>query len=228
MTASITEDLPTLKQSAWMDPTLRRWLVALRPWSFPIGLVPIAVTGAVLHKTEGTALLSLDYVLCFVLVLSLHAAANLTNTYYDFRKKVRPCPLLLPRPSLPVPSFPLPSLATAWRDRHIRRAQDKREQARRERSKTDRQRARQREREREREVTDDVAEKNMGGAYAYCLASPRGLPLRVAPHPSLSSRSETFTMTTRSQFPIHNHSTRDPQTYTQPPPPPPPLSPRWT
>ena len=80
--------LPPLKQSAWMPNGLRRWLIAVRPWSFPISIVPIAVTGAVLHKTQGVELLTLDYAATFILVLALHAAANLTNTYYDYRNKV--------------------------------------------------------------------------------------------------------------------------------------------
>eukprot|EP00947_MAST-08B_sp_MAST-8B-sp1_P001230 g1230.t1 len=71
-----------------MPSGLRRWLVALRPWSFPVSIVPIAVTGAVLHKTRGVDLLTPDYVACFFFVLMIHAAANLTNTYFDFKNKV--------------------------------------------------------------------------------------------------------------------------------------------
>lgn len=80
--------------TAWMNPTLRAWLVAMRPWSFPASLVPVALAGALIHKqphaVDGTpvSLLSLNYVLCFVAVLCLHAAGNLTNTYYDFTSGV--------------------------------------------------------------------------------------------------------------------------------------------
>ena len=88
---------PTLKQSAWMHPTLRAWLISLRPWSFPASIGPIALTGALLHRPLSTTtyltpttvtpipnLLCLSFVLCFIVVLSLHASANLFNTYYDF------------------------------------------------------------------------------------------------------------------------------------------------
>jgi 1,4-dihydroxy-2-naphthoate polyprenyltransferase len=81
---------PTTTQSAWMHPVVRAWLVSLRPWSFPASLGPVALAGAVLHRPPAAAaaplpLLTLEYVLCFVVVLSFHAAANLFNTYYDFR-----------------------------------------------------------------------------------------------------------------------------------------------
>lgn len=59
-------------------------MVAMRPWSFPATLVPIALTGAVLHKSHGVDLLSLKYACTFVLLLTTHAGANLTNTYFDF------------------------------------------------------------------------------------------------------------------------------------------------
>lgn len=75
-----------------MHPHVRAWLVSLRPWSFPASLGPVALAGAVLHRPPsaplsdpGVPLLTLPYVLCFVVVLAFHAAANLFNTYYDFR-----------------------------------------------------------------------------------------------------------------------------------------------
>ena len=86
---------PTTKMSAWMNSSIRNWLIALRPWSFPASIVPIALTGALMYREPSPIdggvtmnLYTLNYVLCFVIVLSLHAAANLTNTFYDFKNGV--------------------------------------------------------------------------------------------------------------------------------------------
>ena len=107
-TKATTKSTPTstitLQQSAWMHPTVRSWLISLRPWSFPASLGPVALAGALLHRplstkvytlTASTApplpvvplttLLTPSFLLCFVVVLSFHAAANLFNTYYDFK-----------------------------------------------------------------------------------------------------------------------------------------------
>jgi 1,4-dihydroxy-2-naphthoate octaprenyltransferase len=94
---TMTMNLPTLKQSAWMHPTIRAWLISLRPWSFPASLGPVALAGALLHRPLSSklyigtmpvkpveSLLCWSYVLCFIVVLSLHASANLFNTYYDY------------------------------------------------------------------------------------------------------------------------------------------------
>ena len=101
-TTTTPQPPPTLQQSAWMHPTIRSWLISLRPWSFPASLGPVALAGALLHRplspqiyqpfhtntsytvTPLPNLLTLSYVLCFVVVLSFHAGANLFNTYYDF------------------------------------------------------------------------------------------------------------------------------------------------
>merc|ERR1711871_164906 len=84
-------NVPTTKPSAWMNPVVRAWLVSLRPWSFPASLGPVALAGAVLlcppTQADGPkvdSLMTLQYGLCFVVVLSFHAAASLFNTYYDF------------------------------------------------------------------------------------------------------------------------------------------------
>ena len=82
-----SEDIakPTTVKSAWMDPSVRAFLISLRPWSFPAFAVPIAIAGAVIYNETGVHLLRVSYVLCFFIVLSLHAAANMFNTYFDFK-----------------------------------------------------------------------------------------------------------------------------------------------
>jgi len=81
-------DMLSTKQTAWMPHTLRTWLIALRPWSFPASLVPVALAGAATHRLHGIDLLSADFVLSFVVVLATHAAGNLSNTYFDFKNGV--------------------------------------------------------------------------------------------------------------------------------------------
>jgi len=78
--------LPSLKPSAWMNPTLRCWLVALRPWSFPASIVPCATAGALLHRRGGHDLMTLKFAMSIVCVLLCHGSGNLINTYFDFRK----------------------------------------------------------------------------------------------------------------------------------------------
>eukprot|EP00040_Diaphanoeca_grandis_P020151 m.107134 g.107134 ORF g.107134 m.107134 type:complete len:473 (+) comp27771_c0_seq4:279-1697(+) len=90
MSTSATEPLgfglpipPTMHQkTGWMHVELRAILVALRPWSFPASITPIAVTAALLH--ERTSLFSMNLLYTFFTVIFFHATANLFNTYYDF------------------------------------------------------------------------------------------------------------------------------------------------
>ena len=60
--------------------TLEAFIVATRPWSAPASLVPVAMAGAVARRHYQAELLDPNFVLCFVLVLSMHLAANLFNT----------------------------------------------------------------------------------------------------------------------------------------------------
>ena len=56
------------------------YLVATRPWSFTAAVVPILVTTAVLHAN----FLSIEFAQAMIMGISVQAAANLTNTYFDF------------------------------------------------------------------------------------------------------------------------------------------------
>eukprot|EP01062_Namystynia_karyoxenos_P073186 TRINITY_DN70024_c0_g1_i1.p1 TRINITY_DN70024_c0_g1~~TRINITY_DN70024_c0_g1_i1.p1 ORF type:complete len:497 (+),score=120.71 TRINITY_DN70024_c0_g1_i1:94-1491(+) len=75
---------PTTVKAVWMNPALRAWLMAMRPWSIPASIVPWAVAGAVLHVQHGAELLSTGFLCAFAVVVFLHIAANLFNTYFDF------------------------------------------------------------------------------------------------------------------------------------------------
>lgn len=64
----------------------KAWLLATRPWSFPASVVPMLVGGALAHRagefSGGLFLLTLVGGLLF------HIGANLSNTYFDFRRGV--------------------------------------------------------------------------------------------------------------------------------------------
>lgn len=78
----------TVKKAAWMNETVRNLIVATRPWSAPASLAPIALAGALSVRDHEASLWCWEFVCCFLLVLLLHLAANLFNTYYDFTNKV--------------------------------------------------------------------------------------------------------------------------------------------
>jgi len=81
--------LPPTMPTAWMDAKLRCWLVALRPWSFPASLVPVFAAGALLVRGgQVQDLYTAPFFACLAITLATHAAANLTNTYYDFQHGV--------------------------------------------------------------------------------------------------------------------------------------------
>jgi len=69
-----------------VPPTLKKWLVAARPWSFPASTMPV-VFGTSLAVVIGGARLD---VLCFAAALLamiiLHAAANMLSDVFDFKR----------------------------------------------------------------------------------------------------------------------------------------------
>lgn len=76
-------------KTAWMDTTVRACLVAVRPWSLPASIVPITVTAALIHQSHPElSLFSPTFILAGFVVVLLHAAANLFNTFYDFTKGI--------------------------------------------------------------------------------------------------------------------------------------------
>lgn len=70
-------------KGAWMNPTLRAVLVAMRPWSIPASLVPSAV--AALLVCDSVAQLPFAMLPIFTGLIA-HLGANAINTVYDFRK----------------------------------------------------------------------------------------------------------------------------------------------
>lgn len=63
-------------------------MLATRPWSFPASVLPVLVATASLSaRFDGVSLLSADALLLVLMALFVHAAANLTNTLYDFLRR---------------------------------------------------------------------------------------------------------------------------------------------
>ena len=66
---------------------LSSYLIALRPWSFATSMCPVILGCCLANKTAGVFNVWIFVVTC-VTALCVHAAGNLVNTYYDYRKGV--------------------------------------------------------------------------------------------------------------------------------------------
>ena len=66
---------------------LSSYVIALRPWSFTASLIPVALGSCLGYKTTGTCNIWIFLISC-VTALSVHAAGNLVNTYYDYKRGV--------------------------------------------------------------------------------------------------------------------------------------------
>lgn len=66
---------------------LRKYFVALRPWSFTASLTPVALGSTLAYKSTGDFSISVFLVTCLS-ALSVHAAGNLVNTYFDYLKGI--------------------------------------------------------------------------------------------------------------------------------------------
>lgn len=62
------------------------YVLALRPWSFSASLTPVFLGCALAHKVQPVSLVTLF--LTALTALSVHAAGNVVNTYYDYVKGI--------------------------------------------------------------------------------------------------------------------------------------------
>ena len=69
-----------------MKAQLKKWAVVLRAYSWPASLVPV-VLGSVVAARAGRFAWG-DFLLTFFAALIVHSAANLANTYFDFKRGV--------------------------------------------------------------------------------------------------------------------------------------------
>lgn len=66
---------------------IRPYLIALRPWTLSASLTPVLLGTALCYQVHRHFSVTLTLV-CAVTVLAVHAAGNLVNTYYDYKKGV--------------------------------------------------------------------------------------------------------------------------------------------
>ncbi|XP_064611756.1 ubiA prenyltransferase domain-containing protein 1-like [Liolophura sinensis] len=86
--SSYASDSDNSHQAVSVPPSrMKIYFDALRPWSLPASFTPMTLGFVLAHKTVGEFSISLYLSTCLT-ILSLHAAGNLMNTYFDFCKGV--------------------------------------------------------------------------------------------------------------------------------------------
>lgn len=71
--------------------TVRDWVIATRPWSFPASVMPILIMWGILYSGRSAAGLSVDWtnaLLCLPLLVLLHAGGNMVSDYFDYTRRV--------------------------------------------------------------------------------------------------------------------------------------------
>lgn len=61
----------------------KKYIAALRPWSFTTSFTPVALGSTLAYKYTGDFSV-LSFIVACLTALSIHAAGNLVNTYYDY------------------------------------------------------------------------------------------------------------------------------------------------
>lgn len=61
----------------------KKYIAALRPWSFTASFTPVALGSTLAYKYNGDFSV-LSFIVACLTALSIHAAGNLVNTYYDY------------------------------------------------------------------------------------------------------------------------------------------------
>lgn len=67
--------------------SLKEWLVAVRPWSFPASAMPVVVTLAYLHWAGG-CVDWINGIWALLNIIVFHAAGNTWSDYFDFKRRV--------------------------------------------------------------------------------------------------------------------------------------------
>lgn len=71
--------------------TIKQWLLAVRPWSFPASTMPALVAVSYIFYTHFQPLGSIDWLVaaaCVVGALIFHFSGNLISDYFDYKKGV--------------------------------------------------------------------------------------------------------------------------------------------
>lgn len=66
---------------------LKSYLIALRPWSFTASITPVALGSVLAYKAQGDFSLAI-LIITLITALSVHAAGNLVNTYFDYQRGI--------------------------------------------------------------------------------------------------------------------------------------------
>jgi len=67
-------------------PTLRKWLVAARPWSWPASTMPVVFGTSLAVVFGGARLDPLRFLLALAAMVVLHSAANMLSDVFDFKR----------------------------------------------------------------------------------------------------------------------------------------------
>ena len=67
-------------------PTLRKWLVAARPWSWPASTMPVIFGTSLAVVFVGARLEPLRFLLALLAMVVLHSAANILSDVFDFKR----------------------------------------------------------------------------------------------------------------------------------------------
>lgn len=70
--------------------SLKDWVIATRPWSFPASVMPILIMWGFLAYVDhqGTDVNWTNALLCLPLLVMAHAGGNMVSDYYDYTRKV--------------------------------------------------------------------------------------------------------------------------------------------
>ncbi len=73
--------------------TIKRYMIALRPWSFSASFTPVLLGSVLAHNDIQKYNLAsqfsvLTFLLCSFVAICVHGAGNLVNTYYDYKNGV--------------------------------------------------------------------------------------------------------------------------------------------
>ena len=66
--------------------TVKKWLVAVRPWSFPASTMPVAFGTALAVVVGGARFSPVKFLWALATMVVLHAAANILSDVFDFRR----------------------------------------------------------------------------------------------------------------------------------------------
>lgn len=69
-----------------VPPTLKKWLIAARPWSFPASTMPVIFGTSLAVVIGGARLDALRFLLALLAMVILHSAANMLSDVFDFKR----------------------------------------------------------------------------------------------------------------------------------------------